>query len=251
MQPRLSIITVTYNAAKFLEPTIASIAEQTYPHIEYVVVDGGSTDGTVDIIKKYPQVVTQWVSEKDNGLYDAMNKGLQMATGDYIMVLNAGDLLDDSAIIENIFSQCKGEDVLYGDTKIIDTQYQYVGMRHFTPPEHLTWLSFKQGMVVCHQSIISKKEITPAYNLNYKIAADIDWAIRLLKNAKNSKNIHLVVTQFMQDGVSTQHRWAGVRERFRVMVNYFGLFTTLWNNISRGLHYFLTLRFMKNVRSVP
>lgn len=248
MQPKLSIITVTYNAERFLEPTIQSIAAQTYPNIEYVIVDGGSKDGTVDIIKKYPNVVTHWVSERDNGLYDAMNKGLQMATGDYVMVLNAGDLLDAPDTLETTFSDCAGEDVLYGDTKIIDTDYQFVGMRHFTPPEHLTWKSFQQGMVVCHQSVISKKEITPLYNLEYKIAADIDWAIRLLKNSKTAKNVHTVITQFMQDGVSTQHRWAGVRERFRVMINYYGLFTTLFNNISRGINYFFTLRFLKNVR---
>ncbi len=248
MQPKLSIITVTYNAERFLEPTIQSIATQTYTNIEYIIVDGGSKDGTVDIVKKYPNVVSQWVSERDNGLYDAMNKGLQMATGDYTMVLNAGDLLDSPDTIANAFAQCKGEDVLYGDTKIIDTNYQFVGMRHFTPPENLTWKSFEQGMVVCHQSIISKKEITPSYNLNYKIAADIDWAIRLLKNTKSSKNIHLVITQFMQDGISSQQRWAGVRERFGVMIHYFGFFTTLWNNVSRGLNYFLTLRFLNNVR---
>jgi len=248
VQPKLTIITVTYNAARFLEPTIKSIAAQTYPNIEYVVVDGESKDNTVGSIKKYPNTVSQWVSEPDSGLYDAMNKGLQMATGDYIMVLNAGDLLNEPNTIEKIFAQYNNEDVLYGDTKIIDTDYQFVGMRHFTPPENLTWENFQQGMVVCHQSIISKKEITPTYNLNYKIAADIDWAIRLLKNAKNSKNVHEVITQFMQDGVSTQHRWAGVRERFGVMIKYFGFFTTLFNNISRGLHYFFTLRFLKNVR---
>lgn len=248
MEPKLSIITVTYNAERFLEPTLKSIAAQSYQQIEYIIVDGGSSDGTVDIIKKYPNVVTNYVSEPDNGLYDAMNKGLQLATGDYVMVLNAGDLLDEPDTIFNILENCDNEDVLYGDTKIIDTDYEFVGMRHFIPPENLTWKSFQQGMVVCHQSIISKKEITPNYNLNYKIAADIDWAIRLLKNAKSSKNVHEIVTRFMQDGVSTQHRWAGVRERFGVMVKYFGLFTTLWNNISRGLHYFLTFRFLKNVR---
>jgi glycosyltransferase involved in cell wall biosynthesis len=248
VQPKLTIITVTYNAERFLEPTIKSIAAQTYPNIEYVIVDGGSKDGTVDIIKKYLQVVTNYISEPDNGLYDAMNKGLQLATGDYIMALNAGDLLDEPETIAKTFAKCNNEDVLFGDTKIIDTNYQFVGMRHFTPPENLTWKSFQQGMVVCHQSIISKKEITPTYDLNYKIAADIDWAIRLLKNAKSSKNVHEIITRFMQDGVSTQHRWAGVRERFGVMIKYFGLLTTLWNNISRGLHYFLTLRFLKNVR---
>lgn len=248
MQLKLSIITVTYNAQSFLEPTIQSIAAQTYLNIEYVIVDGGSKDGTVDIIKKYPETVTLWVSEPDNGLYDAMNKGMQMATGDYVMVMNAGDLLDAPDTIANAFAQCNGEDVLYGDTKIIDTNYRFVGMRHFTPPEHLTWKSFEQGMVVCHQSIISKKDITPAYNLNYKIAADIDWAIRLLKNAKTAKNTHTIITQFMQDGVSTQHRWAGVKERFRVMISYYGFFTTLFNNVWRGVHYFATLRFLNNVR---
>jgi len=248
MQPKLTIITVTYNAEEFLEPTIKSIEGQTYKNIEYIIVDGGSKDGTLDIIKRYPHVVTNWMSERDNGLYDAMNKGLELATGDYIMTLNAGDLVDAPDTIEKAFAQCAGEDIIYGDTKIIDTHYQFVGMRHFTPPENLTWKSYEQGMVVCHQSLISRREITPGYNTDYKIAADFDWAIRMAKNARTTRNLHMPITQFMQGGVSTQHRWAGVKERFKVMVNYYGFFKTVWNNVSRGANYFLTLRFLNNVR---
>ncbi len=246
--PKLSIITVTYNAAKFIEPTIKSIAAQSFRDFEYIVVDGLSKDDTVAILKKHPETVHHWVSEQDAGLYDAMNKAIAMAKGEYVMFLNAGDLLYDEEVLSDVFSRAHDEDVIYGDTAVIDTNYELVGMRHMRPPQNLDWKSFQKGMVVCHQAIIARRAIVPLYDTQYRVAADIDWAIRLTKASQSSYFYTEPLVQFMQDGISTQYRTQGLKERYRVMVNHYGRIPTFLNNLWLGLKYFLTLRFISNVR---
>ena len=248
MAPKLSIITVTFNAAKFIEATILSIGAQVFKDLEYIVVDGLSSDDTVALLQKHDQVVSTWISEKDAGLYDAMNKAIRLAKGEYVMFLNAGDLLYDDHALQNAFDQANNEDVIYGDTAIIDTNYDYVGMRHMRPPAKLNWKSFQKGMVVCHQAIIAKREIVPFYDLNYRVAADIDWAIRLTKNAKSFCFYKEPIVRFMQDGISTQHRSLGLKERYAVQEHYYGKVPTLLNNIWLGIKYFASLRFISNVR---
>lgn len=246
--PKLSIITVTFNAAQFIEPTIESIAKQSFDKYEYIVVDGLSKDSTVDILKRHPETVHKWVSEKDKGLYDAMNKAIQMAEGEYLMFLNAGDLLYDEEVLTEIFKSAGNEDIIYGDTAVIDTNYELVGMRHLRPPQHLTWKSFQKGMVICHQAIIAKRAITPLYNTDYRVAADIDWAIRLTKASTSSYFYNAPLVQFMQDGISTQYRSLGLKERYRVMVDHYGRIPTFLNNVWLGMKYILSLRFINNVR---
>ena len=127
------------------------------------------------------------VSEPDSGLYDAMNKGLKLATGDYVWFLNAGDQVYASDTVENMVDGLRGmPDVIYGGTMIIDEQQHEIGDRRLKPPEKLSWKSFRQGMVVCHQSLIVRREIAPDYNLEYRLSADIDWAIRASKEARRS-----------------------------------------------------------------
>jgi glycosyltransferase involved in cell wall biosynthesis len=246
--PKLSIITVTYNAERFLEKTIQSIEEQTFKNKEYIIVDGLSKDNTTGIIRSYPHVVSSWISEKDQGLYDAMNKAIRMAKGEYLMFLNAGDLLFDKSTLSRIFDNFRKEDLIYGDTSIIDQHYQTVGMRHLRPPEELHWKSFRNGMVICHQAILARRSIVPFYDTRYKVAADIDWAIRLTQNAESCFFYRETVVKFMQDGISTQYRMQGLKERFRVMVRYYGFLPTLFSNLGLGLKYFLRLRFLSNVR---
>ncbi|MBI1222638.1 MAG: glycosyltransferase [Bacteroidetes bacterium] len=248
MTPKLSIITVTFNAETFIESTIQSIAEQSFTDREYLVVDGLSRDKTCDILKRYPETVTRFISEKDAGLYDAMNKAIHMAQGEYIMFLNAGDLFYNKDSLSKAFEQANDEDIIYGDTAIIDTDYQYVGMRHLRPPANLNWKSFKNGMVVCHQSIIAKRTITPDYDLHYRVAADIDWAIRLTKSAKTFHFYKEPLIKFMQDGISTQYRSLGLKERYQVQKKYYGSLSTFLNNVKLGMKYFLSLRFISNVR---
>lgn len=248
MAPKLSIITVTYNAAKFIEPTILSIGAQQFTDHEFIVVDGLSNDETVSILENHKDIVTQYISEKDAGLYDAMNKAIRMAKGKYVMFLNAGDLFYDDLSLEKIFAASNNEDVIYGDTAIIDSNYEYVGMRHMRPPSNLNWKSFKKGMVVCHQAILAKRAIVPFYDLNYRVAADIDWAIRLTKQAKSFYFFKEPFVRFMQGGISTQNRSLGLKERYAVQQEYYGKIPTLLNTFWLGIKYFATLRFISNVR---
>lgn len=250
MDIKVSVITVTYNAGKFIEPTLKSVLAQTLPGIEHIIIDGLSRDNTLEIIRRYyPEGEgVNWVSEKDFGIYDAMNKAHEMAQGRYLMYLNAGDILESDDTLEKALLAGDNSDFIYGDTRIIDTSFKEVGMRHFVPPAHLTWKSFRKGMVVCHQSILVKKEVTQDYDTQYKIAADIDWAIRTIKVAKTNKNAGIIITRFMEDGISTTRRKEGVRERFAVMKKHYGIFTTLWNNFTRLLDYVFSGRMFRNVR---
>ena len=153
--PKFSIITVTYQAGKVLEDTIQSVIFQTYRNVEYIIVDGGSTDNTLDIVKKYQDRISIVVSEPDKGLYDAMNKGIRLATGDYICFLNAGDELHENETLQRMVVTLKGKeipDVIYGETAIVDEEGHFLHMRRLQAPDVLHWKSFKEGMLVCHQA---------------------------------------------------------------------------------------------------
>ena len=159
---QLSIITITYNAEAVLERTIKSVFNQTNQSFEYLIIDGASTDHTLEIANKYD--IKKIYSEPDKGIYDAMNKGLERATGKYIWFMNAGDKIYDNQVVEKLLSEMKSEcDVYYSDTLIDDESNKPLGLRsEITPhklPEKLKWQDFKYGMVVCHQSFIAKKEI--------------------------------------------------------------------------------------------
>lgn len=152
--PKFSIITVTYNAEKVLEDTIQSIVTQSYKNVEYIIVDGGSTDGTLAIVNKYREHIHTVVSEPDKGLYDAMNKGIKLATGDYLCFLNAGDgLHEDDTLLQIAHSLTRTilPDVIYGETDIVDSEGHFLYKRRLSAPETLHWKSFKKGMLVCHQ----------------------------------------------------------------------------------------------------
>ena len=148
---KFSIITVTYNAAPYLERTVLSVLSQSYPDIEYLIIDGQSTDGTVDIIRQYESGIAYWVSEPDKGLYDAMNKGLRRATGDYVWFLNAGDTFPSADLVQTIAQKIARRkhlpDVIYGDTAIVNNEGCVLGMRHLRPPKKLTWKKFAWGML--------------------------------------------------------------------------------------------------------
>ena len=133
LQPTFSIITITYNAVRLVEQTLLNVLSQSYPNIEYIVIDGGSTDGTVDIIRRYESGLAYWVSEPDKGIYDAMNKGLQKATGDYVWFINAGDTLCSSDTVQSIVSKLQKRkvlpDIIYGETNIVDEERRSLGLR--------------------------------------------------------------------------------------------------------------------------
>ncbi|WP_205195396.1 glycosyltransferase family 2 protein [Chitinophaga sp. Cy-1792] len=224
--PVISIITVCYNAEKFIEKTIESVLAQSYPHIEHIIVDGASKDGTMNIVNRYRSQIATVISEKDKGLYDAMNKGLRAATGDYVYFLNADDLLHDKDVLKNTFATCPDADTYYGEAMFLSEEGAALGLRsEQTPhkvPEILTWKSLQHGMVVSHQAFIVKRSISPEYDLNYKVCADIDWMIKVLQRATVNCNTHQVIAGFRVGGTSKQHQRLAWKERYKILDHYYG-----------------------------
>lgn len=240
---KISVITITYNAAQCLQRTLDSVLSQTYPDIEHWIVDGASTDNTIEIAKAYKAKSDKAYnghdiriqSEPDRGLYDAMNKGLELATGEYIIYMNAGDFFPSVETLSGV-AKCATDNnlpaVIYGDTDIVDNDGNYIGKRHLLPPEHLTWKSFRHGMLVCHQAFYADTSIAKhhKYNLKYRHSADVDWCIRIMKDAdslnKPMINIHQTVACYTREGQTTIHHRASLMERFSVMRSHYGLLTT-------------------------
>ena len=237
--PLISIITVVYNSENYIEKTIQSIINQSYPHTEYIIIDGASTDKTVDIIKKYNKYINYWKSEKDNGIYDAMNKAMKVASGDYLWFINAGDEIYSLSILNNIFlSKKRFADVYYGETEIIDYKGLTIGMRRHKAPENLNWNSFKYGMKVCHQSVIVRKKIAEPYNLDYLYSSDFDWLIRVVRKSRSIINTKLVLSKFMDGGKTKKTVIPGLKERFRIMTKYYGLIPNILN------HFVIAFKFL-------
>lgn len=230
LTPKFSVITVTYNAAAVLEDTIQSVITQTYHHVEYIIVDGGSTDGTLDIVAQYRDRIVTIVSEPDKGLYDAMNKGMRLATGDYLCFLNAGDSFHEDDTLQSIAHSLTGSalpDVIYGQTELVDSEGHFVRMRRLSAPEHLNWKSFRQGMLVCHQAFFAKRTLAEPYDLRYRFSADFDWCIRVMKRAHTLHNTRLTLIDYLEEGMTTRNRRASLRERFRIMVKHYGWVSTV------------------------
>ena len=243
-----SIVTITYNAASVLAPTLDSVLMQNYPHVEHIIIDGASTDDTVAIAKAYQQRsdeaenehIVRIQSEPDDGLYDAMNKGLQQATGDYIVFLNAGDRFPKADTLDKVVLAAvvgDGEEhpaVLYGDTDIIDEKGNFLCHRRLSPYERLTWRSFRYGMLVCHQAFYARLDIARSllFDTSYRYSADVDWCIRVMKEGERRhlllRNIHAVVADYVQEGQTTLHHKESLRERFHVMCKHYGLIQTLF-----------------------
>jgi glycosyltransferase involved in cell wall biosynthesis len=230
IHPKISIITVVYNASSLLERTIKSVLAQTYSTIEYIIIDGGSTDGTLNIIEKYKNKIAQTHSGKDRGIYDAMNKALKDASGDYVLFLNAGDELYSNETIAKVFASAPEADVYYGNTAIVTEKGEVIGDRRLSPPENLTWKSLKYGMCVSHQSFIPKRLLCDFYNLEYKVSADIDWMINVLKQSDNIVNTHQYISKFLEGGTSNKRRKKALLERFSIMVKHYGFVQTIFNH---------------------
>ena len=229
--PTFSIITVTFNAVETLEATIQSVISQTYHHVEYLIIDGASTDGTLAIIESYKDRITKVISEPDKGLYDAMNKGLALATGDYVCFLNAGDRLhEDDTLEKMVHSMHLLEvlpDVLYGETEIVNKAGHFVRMRRLSTPEKLTWKSFRNGMLVCHQAFFAKRALAEPYDLKYRFSSDFDWCVKIMKKSKVLHNTHLTLIDYLEEGMTTRNHKASLKERFWIMSKHYGFFSTM------------------------
>ena len=242
-----SVVTITYNAAAVLRPTLDSVLMQDYPNVEHLIIDGASTDETLAIAKAYRKQsdeaenghVVKIQSEPDKGLYDAMNKGLRLATGDYIVFMNAGDRFPEADTLDKVMLAAvvgDGEErpaVLFGNTDIIDDKGNFLYHRRLSPPERLTWRSFRYGMVVCHQAFYARTDIARSlpYDTTFRYSADVDWCIRVMKEGERQhlllRNIHAVVANYMEEGQTTIHHKDSLKERFEVMRRHYGLLTTV------------------------
>ncbi|MBL6964314.1 MAG: glycosyltransferase [Bacteroidetes bacterium] len=241
----MSIITVTYNAGEILERTIKSVLNQSYSNLEYIIIDGKSTDNTLDIIHTYTNHISKWISEPDNGLYDAMNKGIKLASGNYLWFLNAGDEVFAPDTITKMLSMGEA-DIYYSDTLVVNMQGSEIGLlsklTHNNAPDKLNWRKMKQGMVVCHQSFVVNRQIVVPYSVEYKLSADIDWVIRSLKAAKSVVRCEFLLSKFLTAGLSKQYLGSSMKERYQILKTHFGFFPNLWN------HLFLAIRFLTTSR---
>ncbi len=239
---RITIITVTYQAAAVLQRTLDSVSRQTCQDIEHLIIDGASKDDTVKMAKAYQEKVPYPViiqSEPDRGLYDAMNKGLHKATGDYLVFLNAGDTLHADDTLSTLTSHLLpltshlSPAVIYGDTAIVDSEGKFLHLRRLRPPKQLTWRSFKQGMLVCHQAFYVRTDIAQQedYDLRYRHSADVDWCIRVMKRAEEMRlplvNTNTILADFMEGGNTTQNHRASLKERYQVMCHHYGKASTI------------------------
>ena len=242
-----SIITVTYNASKVLYKTILSVINQTYNDIEYIIIDGGSNDGTIDIINQFESKIKYWITEPDKGLYDAMNKGLRAASGDYVLFLNAGDVFKDENVVEEVARIAEmAPDIIYGETDLTDEEGNVFAERRLKAPEHLTWKSFKMGMLVCHQAFIVKRSIAPEYDLQYRFSADFDWCIRCMKSAEAIVNSKIRMINYQYEGATTANRKASLKERYNIMCKYYGAIPTQIRHLWFAVRFYYSKIFKKN-----
>ena len=230
--PTFSIITVTYNAAATIEATLLSVRQQTYRHFEHLIIDGASKDNTLYIIYKYKDDTIKVFSEPDKGLYDAMNKGIRMASCDYLCFLNAGDTFHEVDTLEKIANTISTTphglpSTIYGETAIVNAERQFLHMRRHKAPDVLTWKSFQQGMLVCHQAFLVKRTLAEPYNLQYKYSSDFDWCIRMMKKADVISNTHLILIDYLDEGMTTRHHKESLIERLRIMAKHYGWCKTL------------------------
>lgn len=236
MGPKLSVITVVYNNVADIERSMLSVLQQTYSNIEYIVIDGASRDGTREKIESYASRLNKFISEPDQGIYDAMNKGLAMATGDYVLFMNSGDELYDANTVEQVFATTPDADIYYGETEMYNIQWQSLGRRRHQAPDEFTWRSFKYGMSISHQAIYVKRSITAPYDLRYKYSSDIDWIIKAAKQASRIVNTHRYVAKYLVGGVSKQKHLDSLKERFHIFTKYYGLLPNLINHLIIGVN---------------
>lgn len=219
--PFLSIITINYNNANGLQKTIQSVVEQTYNDIEYIVVDGGSTDGSVEVIQTYQNSITKSVSEKDNGIYNAMNKGIAMATGNYLLFLNSGDVFTSKNTLQDCISQTNfKDDIIYGDYKFENGEKIYPDV---ISPYYFMRSSLPHQSTFFHQSVFEKMGV---YDESYKICADRAFYLKCcVSNVFTWQHIKYPVTLFDLEGLSNNpnHLKMKQEEDERLWKEYLGV----------------------------
>ena len=228
-RPLFSIITVTYNAAATVEPTMQSVARQTCNVYEHIVMDGVSSDATLEIVDKHKTSRTRVFSSPDKGIYDAMNKGMAEASGDYLIFLNAGDSFAADDTLQTLADNIMKYDypgVVYGQTMLVDSSRKVIGPRHLIAPDELTLKSFRKGMLVCHQAFTVLRRIAPLYDTRWRFSADYEWCIRCLQHSRRNIYTGGVTIHYLSEGMTTRNRRKSLVERFKIMSRYYGWLPT-------------------------
>ncbi|HWZ05097.1 MAG TPA: glycosyltransferase, partial [Mucilaginibacter sp.] len=183
------------------------------------------------IINRYKDQVAKIFSEKDEGIYDAMNKGLAAATGDYVIFMNSGDEFYERDTVQKVFDSSPNADIYYGETEMIDAEGKSLGQRRHKAPKEFTWKDFRYGMSISHQAIYVRRLLAMPYNLQYKLSADIDWIIRAAHQAKKIVNVNQYVAKYLVGGMSKAKHRESLIERFAIMQRYYGLIPTIANHV--------------------
>jgi glycosyltransferase involved in cell wall biosynthesis len=206
-QPLVTVITVCYNAREMLLRTMNSVWAQTYKHVEYVIVDGASTDGTLELLEEYGGRIDHWVSESDKGIYDAMNKGVSMAKGKWVIFMNAGDCFADNHVLENVFSVPRQADVIYGDV------VKGGVVKKASSPRNA------HRMFFCHQCVFVKIESLKAFpfDISHKMSADFKQMKQLWLAGKQFLQLDFPIADFDVQGVSNTNRAVGLWDNICVI----------------------------------
>ncbi len=225
--PLLSVITVSFNSAKTIEQTILSVINQTYKNIEYIIIDGGSTDGTVDIIKKYNNKIKYWISEKDNGIYDAMNKGVDRASSKYLNFMNSDDYFFSNTIIEEVAPLFNSEyEIIYGNTEIRYKDFKSIKI--WGKPAHI-WMG-----PVNHQSSFIKTEIMKKYkyNVSNKIVADFEFFLNVYYHGGKIIKINNIIASYSNEGISQQKEVQVIEDIYNTVKKFKkGIIVDIYYNI--------------------
>lgn len=216
--PLITVITIAYNAVSCLERTILSVVNQKYENIEYIVIDGGSIDGTLDILKQYNNVIDLWISEKDAGIYDAMNKGCRKASGDFVIFMNAGDAFFLNTSLQDMISQCPNclnYSVIYGDVFILNSR-KSDGHRISRPIKNII-----DGMVSCHQSMLFKRKVMIDNPYNLELSSDFENILRLYKNKHQFFQVkNVIVSYFFAGGISDTQRVKNLINDLKILIKH-------------------------------
>ena len=221
-RPLITIITVVFNGAKTVETTIKSVVNQTYRNFEYIIIDGYSTDGTLDIIKKYNSKIDYWISESDKGIYDAMNKGVLLAKGEYIYFLGCDDYLIEEEILKKLSSRLEKKyfDLFYCNIKTIND-----GKETINPNKEILIEDLKKGKKICHQGLFTKKKIIDDegyFDLNYPIASDYNFICTCFNKGYKILYSPIIITFYGYEGISTIKK--DLNETASIIRKHFGLY---------------------------
>lgn len=223
-----SIVTVCFNAEDSIEDTIKSVINQTYNNFEYIIVDGYSKDNTVKIINKYKDSIDIIISEPDNGIYDAMNKGIGLSSGQFVNFLNSGDTYFSSNTLQIVKNHIEiNTSIVSGDFNLISENKKPI----LIETKKINWRDFRKDFYACHQSIFVNLSIVNSYDIDYKIKADYKWVLDALSKTSecNIVKINKPLVNYNSDGFSSKNFFRNLNELMKLHKNYFGIYQLVLN----------------------